>query len=320
MFLRKLQAKLKDVDQTKQEKTGNDITDSSELKEDIIIKEDIVIKEEKDDSNKSKEEIRREKIMLIYNNRDNPEFVKKETKEWLKTHENDLFFLGHLVEAQWNGKTDEKNEADKMADYILTQEPKDNDDICGIVRIYSLRQEFDKFFPLVEKGAKDKHPICLCHMGWAYSNGRGCQKDITLSKKYYQESIDVGGPLLAYYNLALQLEIEGDIKGARSLYLKASKSGYKAAIGKLLVVYSNEESKEAFEFFEMICNIKRSGTNCSFDPNGSDYYKLGNFYFYGKFTEQNFKKARECWENGKKQNHQASKDALNYLNDNQHLL
>lgn len=285
--------------------------EKTEIKNEIDI-EKIELKSQ--DPNKSEKENRRDKIMYVYNNRDTPAIVKKECREWLKKNENDLFFMAHLAEALWYGTKDEVTEAKDLADFILKQEPKDGDDICALIRIYGLQENYEKFSQLAELGVKENHPICMCHMAWCYNGGKGVTKDVEKSNYYYQLAIDNNGPLLAYYNLGVQLDSDGRYDEARKLYLKSAKLGYKSSIAKLQGLYSKDlESKESFEYHDMICNIQ------GYEPDAVSLYNLGYFYFYGKFVDRDLTKSRLYWESGKKKGNNDCVQAIKFMDDNKNL-
>lgn len=255
------------------------------------------------------EKIRKEKIMYIYNHRDVPNIVRQETSEWLKKYDQDLIFLAFKAEVLNFGTKEERLESNRIRDLIVSQKPQDDDERAAQFSMYTLLGNPQKSFEVAEEGAKNNHPLCLCHVGWCYMNGKGCTKDLEKGKSFYKLSIDHKGPALAYYNLGLQLESEGDKEGALKLYLGASSFGYSFAVNKLSMLYKNDiESKESFLFHSTVFNGKGSSTDSKI------LYNLGCFYFYGNVVQKDYDKAVEIWEMG---NSKELTEVLQYMEDNE---
>lgn len=256
--------------------------------------------------------IRKEKIMYMYNHKSNIAILKSETSSWLHKFDKDLIFLAFKVEVLNVGTRDEKLEAIKIRDHILLQKPQDDDDNCALFIANCFALNFKKAFEFAYEGVKKNHPNSLYHIGWCFLNGKGCDASLDLAIKYLELSIANNGPAPAYYELAIIKESKGNREEATKLLYKAVELGYLPSIMKLGLDFQNDvTTKESFLFHQTVFKYNKD------QPIGQYLYNLGQFYFYGRIVDKDYKIARNIWQLGADTHNVECMKAITYMNDNE---
>lgn len=248
-----------------------------------ILNKQIIIKEEK--------LLTREEVLKKEFNRYryyNWQKVLEICEKYLNHFPNDLFFLSYKAEAQF--ESNQKDEAKKIAEFIVKKIPKTEEDHFAIGKSFGLLEMYDLSFPYILKSAELDFAPAIGYLGWMYETGNGLTKDLQKAFTYYSKAANRGNTL-SQFNLGLIYYFgKGGFSEDRDLAFKffklSSEGGYPKAFHYIGCLYFDEKKySEAVKFFEKGASL----------GDESSAMFMAECYKTGKGVEMNLEKAFELY-------------------------